>query len=217
MFRDKKWVDIIGSILCVACGQQQLVLPESEPGEGACGPGYPTSGVDDDGGDNRYAIQEGSIAPCLLFESVELDGETTYLSFAELYLQAKHDVSDYRSAIVVVGAQNCPACEALMVSLAEMADDFDAAGALMMTAIYCDNYDRTRCDFNLDVSVLIASSEGWPTERWYVTNDAESHLKPSFSASFPVVIVVRLEDMMVLRVLKTPNADELFRLIDTLH
>ncbi len=196
-----------------ACGQQHLELPETTGSGAACGEGYPLSAAD--GGDN-YAIKEGAIFPCLLFESVRLDDQDTYLFFSDIYLCAKHGVDDRVAAVIVVSASNCPACARFMQELNEAADDLDAAGVLMVTALFCDNIARTDCDFTLDRSVTIATGEGWPSDRWFVTNDAEGHLKPAFSNSFPVAIVVRLTDMQVVSVDKTPSADELFDIVQTL-
>ena len=67
-----------------ACGQQTLVLPEATAG-GACGEGYPPS--DEGDGGIPYALEEGAVFPCLLFESVKRGGEETYLHFPDIYLE----------------------------------------------------------------------------------------------------------------------------------
>ena len=214
MFRFYYPIIVLCSALVWACGQQDLILPESKS-LGECGEGYPAASTEKT--NQTYALEEGAVFPCFLMDSVALDQETTYVSFSELYLQAKHDKTDGTSVVIVIGAQNCPACEVLMTSLSKMADDLDDRGALMMAAVFCDNYDRTQCDFDLERAVLVAGSEGWPTDRWWVTNDAEAHFKPSFTGSFPTAIVIRLSDMNVVRIDKSPKADELFHLVNTLH
>jgi hypothetical protein len=207
---------LLGFFGLTACNQQALVLPETAQ-EGACGATYSPGREAGDTESDHYAVAEGSTFPCLVFESVRLNGEDTYLNFADLYLKAKHRLTDRTVAVIIIGAEHCPSCEVLINDLFSRRDDFDNAGVLMIGAVYCDNIDRADCDFDLDRSVEVAEVDGWPTDRWFVTNDAEGHLRPFFQESFPVAIAVRLSDMRVLRVDKTPTIDELFETVETLE
>ena len=194
------------------CGQRQLVLPEGTAGN-ACGPGYPA--LEPDGG-GTYDLETGAVSPCLLFASAELNGEPGYIHFTDLHLKAKHGQIDATSVVIVVSAENCPSCAVFMADLSERVTDFEAAGAIMIAGVWCDNVDRDNCGFDLETAVSVAESEGWPTDRWWVTNDAEGQLKPTFSETFPSAIVVRLSDMNVVLVDRLPTVAGLFEAVSTL-
>ena len=203
-------------LVCTAlfgCGQENLVLPPSAETSGACGAWYPNGEAD--AGD-VYAYEEGKTLPCDVFESARLDGTDTYISVGSLYLDAVHGVSEARSAVFVISAENCPSCGVLVQELAAEADRIEAAGAQLFDVTFCDNTDRTDCDFDLNRAVDAATAEGWLVDRWPVTNDAEGHLKNLFKDTFPTVIVARLSDIQVVSVDRVPDAGHLLELLESL-
>ena len=213
--RNRARIRTAGLLVCAVlfgCGQETVVLPSSETG-GACGAWYPSGGAD--AGD-VYGYEEGKTLPCDVFESARLDGTDLYLSMGALYLDAVHGLSDARSVVFVVSAASCPSCAVFVQELAADADGLEASGAVLIDVTFCDNTDRTDCDFDLDRAVETAAAEGWPVDRWSVTNDAEGHLKQLFRDTFPTVIVARLSDMQVLSVDRVPDAERLTTLLESL-
>ena len=69
---------------------------------------------------------------------------------------------------------------------------------------------------DMDRTELVLMAEGWPTERWLVTNDQEGHLRPTFSDIFPTAIVVEVETMRVKAVENAPNAEDLLARVEAL-
>ena len=124
-------------------------------------------------------------------------------------------MSDTRFAVIVVSAENCPACAVLMNDISRNQEAFAEARATMIAAVWCNNIDRSDCDFTIDESVAVAAEEGWPTDRWYVTNDKEGYLRPHFSDAFPTVIVVRLFDMQTVSLDPVPSIVSLLTVLDT--
>jgi hypothetical protein len=193
-----------------ACGQDDLRIPD-QPQGGVCGDYYPGGGAFGD--DDVYGIEEGKTFPCIAFESVRLAGEDTFIHFADEYLRARHGDSDLESIIIITSADHCPGCAVLMEEILDIGDAFDDAGTLFVGAAWCDNLDPSNCDFTLDEAELVLESEGWPVDRWPVTNDAEGHLRPGFGDAFPSAIVIRLANMRVRRVDTAPEAGALLELV----
>ena len=210
---------IIGKVLLLAgvigCGQQSLFIPES-PTVGMCGDWYPGGAADDADAGEQYAIETGKTFPCIVFESARLARNDTYINIPDEYLKAKHGHAQTRSIVIVIGASNCPGCAVLIEEMASLSDEFEAAGALMIGAAWCNNMDVDDCDFDINEAELILRSEGWPTEKWLITNDEESHLRPNYSDVFPSVIVVKIEDMSVQAVEIAPEASTILSLVKVL-
>jgi hypothetical protein len=197
----------------LSCGQDDLDIPEPKA-VGACGDYYPGAGSDDTS-ENELKIEEGKIFPCIAFETARLAGEDTYIHIADEYLKAKHGVTGYRSIIIVVSADRCPGCAALMEEVNERAEEFEAAGTLFIGAVWCDNLDLDDCDFDIDKTEIVLESEGWPLDKWPITNDEEEHLRKEFGEVYPSVIVTRLNDMRVMLIDYGPSADTLLELVET--
>ena len=195
------------------CAQESIELPDTGgSGAGSCGEWYPGGGSAADAGD-LYGIELGKIFPCAVFESAMLAGEPTYINIPDVYLAAKHGRSNTRSIVFVNGASNCPGCAVLVEELVALAEDFEAAGALMIGAAWCNNMDINDCDFDATTADAVLRDEGWPTERWYTTNDQEGYFRPSFSDVFPSVIVVQVSDMRVQAVEVAPDAEVVLALV----
>lgn len=211
----KPWL-VICLLWMAGCGQDDLEFPELTGG-GACGgyyPGAEAEAADDNAdADAIYGIEEGKIFPCIAFETARLGGEDTFIHVADEYLKAKHGASDNRAIVIIVSAHNCPGCAVLMEAVNERVDDFDAAGATFIGVAWCDNLDINDCDFDIDTTELVLASEGWPTNKWPVTNDAEGHLRPEFGDAYPSAIVIRLSDMQVRLVDTAPTAEALLALV----
>jgi hypothetical protein len=86
----------------------------------------------------------------------------------------------------------------------------------MIDATFCDNLDHTDCNFDLDRAEAVALSEGWPGERWLITNDEEGYIRPLYQDSFPTIITARLSDMKVVSVDRLPSADNLMKVLSDL-
>jgi hypothetical protein len=196
----------------LGCGQSEMVIPDSASWNGACGEWYP-GGQDTS---SSYAFSQDEILPCAVFESARLEGEDTYINVGDFYLDAKHGLSDRTAAVFVVGAENCPSCAVLIQDLVDRADEIDDAGAVMIDATFCDNLDHTDCNFDLDRAEAVALSEGWPGERWLITNDEEGYIRPLYQDSFPTIITARLSDMKVVSVDRLPSADNLMKVLSDL-
>jgi hypothetical protein len=209
---------VLQLFLALACGQDDLVLPGVDAeGGGACGEWYPQGGKGEgDAGPAAFGMKPEDTFPCLVFESARLGGEDTFINVGDIYLGAKHEETGHRVLVFVIGADNCPACAALIEELSASADALDAAGALMIGAAWCNNIDVSDCDFELDRTELVLKSEGWPTERWLITNDAEGHLRSTFSDIFPTAIVVAVGTMKVKAVENAPSAEDLVALVESL-
>jgi thiol-disulfide isomerase/thioredoxin len=194
------------------CGQTEIEIPDSASWNGACGDWYP-------GGDDttfKYAFEQDEILPCAVFESARLGGEDTYINVGDFYLDAKHGLSDRTSLVFVVSAENCPSCAVLMQDLIDSADEIDDEGAVMIDVTFCDNLNRTDCDFDLDRAEAVALAEGWQGDRWLITNDEEGHIRPLYQDSFPTIITARLSDMKVVSVDRLPSADDLMMVLSDL-
>ena len=204
----------LGSISLVlsGCGQSELVLPSGSWG-GTCGDWYPEGASDNA---DAYGFEEEKTLPCAVLDSAMQEGEDTYISFEKIYLDAAFGVSDAKSVVIVVSAENCPACSLLIQDLADRADLIDETGAVMIDVTFCDNTDRTDCDFDLDRAVSAAEKEKWPLDRWIVTNDEDGFIRPMYRDSFPTVIVARTSDMKVVCVDRTPDAENLLVLLEAM-
>lgn len=199
----------------VCCAQESIELPDVGGGGGSCGEWYPGGGNAADAGD-LFAVEVGKIFPCAVFESAMLAGERTYINLPDIYLAAKHGRSDTRSIVFVNGASNCPGCAVLVEELVALAGDFEAAGALMIGAAWCNNMDINDCDFDVATADAVLRDEGWPSDRWYTTNDQEGYFRPSFSDVFPSVVVVRVSNMVVEAVEIAPDAEGVLSRVQTM-
>ncbi len=200
----------------IGCAQESIVLPDAgECGGNSCGEWYPGGGSGADAGD-IFGISEGKVFPCAVFKTAMLAGEPTYINIPDVYLAAKHGGSGTRSIVFVNGASNCPGCAVLVEELAGLADDFEAAGALMIGAAWCNNMDINDCDFDAATADAVLRDEGWPTDRWYTTNDQEEYFRPSFSDVFPSVIIVQVSDMTVKAVEIAPDAEVVLSLVQNI-
>ena len=201
-------------VLSAGCGQADLTLPKTDGGVGdVCGAWYPGEVADTSDG---FGFKEDQTLPCVVFRSARLDEEDTYINWTDMYLDAAAGRTDKHSIALVIGADNCPACAVFIRDLAENADRIDAAGAILINVTFCDNIDRTDCDFDLERAVAVATAEDWPLDRWYVTNDEDDIVSELYRDSFPTVIVARLSDMRVVSVDRVPRFEDFVNLLETL-
>ena len=205
---------VLQLFLALGCGQDRVVIPDRAEGS-ICGDWYPGGERAENDTMGSFGMSPGDTFPCLVFETARLAGEDTYINMGDLYLGSKHGETDTRAVVIIIGADNCPACAVLIEEITSMANAFDAAGALMIGAAWCDNIDATDCDFDLDRAETVLKYEGWLIERWLITNDQEGHLRPSFSSVYPTAIVVELKNMKVRAVENAPDAADLLALVQS--
>jgi hypothetical protein len=202
---------VIASVVIVsACGQDNITLPDGGGGgtTGECGSWYPGGGGDA-GGDYQFA--EGSTLPCFVWESVRIGPKgaepNTYINVGELYLmaknndstmlQAKFGIDEARALVVAVSAEECSNCPVLMGKLAELEDDLEALGAVMV-GVCRHNFFDTSMETNLtmeEADEVLLNEDGW-LEDWHRTNDAERHMDLA-DGIYPKLAVIRLSDMKV--------------------
>jgi len=190
---------IIFLLLGSGCGQEDLVFPDAgkDQSGGTCGAAYPAIADSEENEQDCYCIQEGGTFPCLVWESVRLNGQDTYISATGIYLDAKHEQTNSRSLVIVVSAENCSTCAVLIAAIKQRAADFEAAGAYMVgMARRSLTGNAEEPDFDLDKAEIVLASEAWPTT-WPITNDAEGYLSRAFDTATPWIIVVDLRDMGV--------------------
>ncbi|MCU0661538.1 MAG: hypothetical protein MUC50_04350 [Myxococcota bacterium] len=194
---------LLCALLAASCGQDEAVFPEPPAGaSGKCGAFYPGAEDSDSSEETStdqespYGMAEGKIFPCAVWESAQLAGKKTYINVGEEYLAAKHDASDRRSIVILVSAEGCSQCTLLIRYLAEQADDFDAAGA-MMIGMARAALGGQGPDFTLEEAVATLAGERWPMDRWYVINDEEYFFDESFESNNPWLAVVSLADMRI--------------------
>lgn len=205
------WI-ITTSIALHGCGQDALNLPPSNA-SGSCGEWYPESAT---ASEDVYGFEAEKTLPCVVFERARLGDADTFIDLNNIYLTAAYGQADVTSIAFVIGAENCSSCAVLIRDMAENADRIDAAGAVMINVTFCDNTDRTDCDFDLDKAVSTAEGEGWPGDRWWITNDENGYIKSLYRDSFPTVIVGRISDMQVISVDRVPSIETFLTLLDTL-
>ncbi len=205
------WLILLFLITSLGCGQSEIVLPSFNE-NGFCGSWYPEG---DKENAEVYAFKNNQTLPCAVFESVSLNGENTYLNLGGIYLDVVHRKSDARHLVFVISADRCPSCSVLIHKLAAAADEIENAKTIMINITFCDNINRTDCDFTIERAVTAAQGEGWPINRWYVTNDAEDNLRSMYRDSFPTVIVARISDMKVVSVDRSPNAEDLIEMLSS--
>ncbi|MCP4606078.1 MAG: hypothetical protein GY847_37135 [Proteobacteria bacterium] len=183
----------------VSCGQENINWPDGGLiSSGECGAWYPGGGKTDAGVESQYGIEEGSIFPCLVWESARLNSQDTYINIGDIYLKRKNSVSETKAIIVVVSAKNCPTCSSLIEAMESKSDDFDTAGALMIGMARRDLQGAAEDpDFNLDDAETVLRSENWKTDEWYVINDEENHLNQTFDSFTPWIILVSTSNMIV--------------------
>ena len=200
--------------VATGCGQSELKLPPSGEGnDDVCGDWYP--GAAEDAG-SIYGFETGLILPCVVFKSARLGEDDTYINWGGMYLDAAYGHRDTKSVSLVVGADNCPSCALFIRDLADNAERVAAAGAELINVTFCDNIDRTDCAFDLDRAVSTATSEGWPIDRWYVTNDEDGYVSPLYRDSFPTVITARISDLQIVAVDRAPVFETFIDLLETL-
>jgi len=187
-----------------SCGQDEVEFPDTTAAGGECGPWYPGGGEADggvDGGEaaeTQYAVEEGAIFPCAVWESAMLAGEETFINVGQIYLEAEHGVTGVQSIVIVIGAENCPSCSALISAMAERVADFGTAGALMIGMARRDLQGAAEDpDFELDKAYEVLEAEDWPVDDWFAINDAEDYIPLSFDTAPPWLIVVSVSDMVV--------------------
>jgi hypothetical protein len=205
-----------------ACGQREAEFPDGGGGffGGVCGPGYPGGDGPDGGGGAEYAVEEGAIFPCALWESARLAGEDTFINVAQVFLEAKHGVTGHKALVIVASARNCGPCQALTDALAQRREDLEAAGAFVVGMARTDLQAPAEPYFDLDEAYETMTDEGWPVEHWPVINDAEGYLPAAFDSGTPWVVVAGLSGMAVLVASNTafsPNANGVEALISLVH
>ncbi|HUT76495.1 MAG TPA: hypothetical protein VM285_02350 [Polyangia bacterium] len=209
---------MIVAVALAACGQREAVFPDAGGSffGGTCGPGYPGGDAADAGADTEYAVEEGATFPCALWESARLAGGDIFINVAQVFLEAKHGVTDDKALVIVVSARNCGPCQALTDALAARRADLEAAGAFVVGMARSDLQAPTEPYFDLDEAYETMEDEGWPVEYWHVINDAEGYLPATFDSGTPWVVVADLSDMEVLAASNTafsPNASGVEALI----
>jgi hypothetical protein len=196
---------IISIIVCLlsACGQEEIAFPSQRAGiSGECGAYYPgsretdTEESADTDEESPYGMAQGKLFPCAVWESARLAGQDTYINIGEQYLATKHGVSDRRSVVVVVSAEGCSQCALLIRHMAERADEFDEAGALMI-GMARSVLGGAGPDFTLDEAAATLAAERWPMARWHIINDEEYYFDASFESNNPWLVVVSLADMRI--------------------
>lgn len=195
----KRFFNAILVLSIAGCGQEDLVFPDSgvASGQGECGAAYATA--ESTGGEEGtcFCIQEEGIFPCLVWESARQNGQDIYISAEQIYLDAKHGLTDTRSLIIVVSAENCSTCAIVISALKNRAAEFEAAGAYMMAMARRSLTGSTEDpDFDLDKAELVLARESWPLT-WPITNDEEGYLSRTFDTATPWIIVVDVSDMRV--------------------
>jgi len=181
------------------CGQENLVFPDSglKDNIAECGVAYPQLEHPEQDNAPCYCAEENNTFPCLVWESARQNGEDTYISASNIYLDAKHGLTNTRSIIIVVSAENCSTCTILISAIKNRAADFEAAGAFMVGMARRSLTGSTEDpDFDLDKAELVLASESWPLE-WPITNDEEGYLSRTFDTATPWVVVVDVRDMKV--------------------
>lgn len=216
------------AVTALGCGQEDAVFPDAGAGagSGACGPWYPGGATGDGGVDSGdpddlpgvFGVEEGKTFPCLVWESARLDHRPTYVNMGEEYLAAAHGKTATKAIVVIVSARNCSNCATLMSAMAGRADALEEAGALPIAVarrIFMGSPEDP--DLTLEEAEEALGDEGWPLDRWVVTNDEEHHLSRSFDEANPWTIVVRVRDMRVMSVSNqafSPNDEGVRALIE---
>ncbi|MBW2276593.1 MAG: hypothetical protein JRF63_03815 [Deltaproteobacteria bacterium] len=216
----------IGTLVIVGCGQDEAEFPDDTTAGGECGPWYPGGGGGadagvDGGAEANYAVEEGAIFPCAVWDSAMLDGEDTFINVGQIYLEAKHGVTDTKAIVIVIGAENCPSCSTLISAMTERIPDFEAAGALMIGMARRDLQGVPEDpDFTMDKAYEVLEAEDWPVDQWYSISDEENYIPVSFDVAPPWLIIVRVSDMIVMtasNVAVSPNDDGVQDLLDYLN
>ena len=188
--------------LALGCGQDEVTFPECDNAGGVCGPAYPGGAAEadagvDGGAEIEYAVEPDAIFPCAVWESARLNGQDIYVDASQVYLDAKHGLSDTRSLVIIVSARNCQSCLVLINAIAPRADEFDDAGAYMIMMARKDQYDLDGPDLTLDEAYAVAEHDSWPVERWPVINGEEYFLSTEFDDIAPWFVIVGVKDMVV--------------------
>lgn len=191
-----------GMITLAGCGQDEVKFPDNATAGGECGPWYPGGGEADGGVDGgteaEYAVEEGAIFPCAVWESAMLAGEETFINVGQVFLEAAHGVSDTKSIVLIISAENCSTCSTLISAMAERQGDFDGAGAFMIGMARRDLIGSPDDpDFDIDKAYEVLESEDWPVDVWHVINDAEGYVPTTYDTATPWVVIVRVSDMTV--------------------
>lgn len=189
----------------ISCGQDEVKFPDMETKGGVCGEWYPGDyGSPDAGVDQEeyleaiFAVEEGAIFPCAVWESARLANEDMFINVGQIYLEAKHGVIESRSIVIVISAEHCPTCSVLISAMAKRVSDFEDAGALMIGMARRNLIaSPDNPDFNLEKACEVLEDEGWSKENWYCINDEEDYLPTTFDTAVPWVVVVSVKDMMV--------------------
>jgi len=193
----------IGTLLIAGCAQEDARFPDDTGfGGGECGAWYPGGGGADAGVDGGaeadYAVEEGAIFPCAVWESAMLDGQETFINVGQVHLEAKHGATEHKSIVVIVSAEECPACVELIGNMIERKDEFDAAGAFMIAMARRSLHGAADDpDFDLEKAYDVLQHEDWPVESWHVINDEEDYLPLAVDDGPPWKIIISVEDMVV--------------------
>jgi hypothetical protein len=216
----------VAAVVLVGCGQDEVRFPDAGAKGGACGPWYPgdcgaDAGVDGGCTEAVYAVEEGATFPCAVWESAKLNGEDIFIDIGHTYLEVKHGISTYESLVIVISAENCSSCSVLIHAIEERAEEFDAAGALMIAMARRDLLGAPEDpDFDIAKAYQVIESEGWPVETWPVINDDEDYIPTSYDDLPPWLIVVSFSDMVVQvasNMTFSPDADGVDALLEFLN
>lgn len=209
-----KTLPFIVAIMALSCDQTKADFPDSLGANSPvsfCGEWYPGGPAEADGGIS-YAIEKGQTFPCLVWNSVRQDAQSTWFNAGEVYLRFYHGASAAKALVMIISGQSCPTCVELISEIKKVKAEFDENAMMLSAALPTYGAES---GFTLDeAEEILVKHDGWPPD-WFVTNDAERHLVGY--ESFPWIVVVRLKDMEV--VVKTNfeygpgNVDELLALI----
>lgn len=192
---------VIAVFAFATCGQDEVKFPDDTGTSGVCGAWYPGGDLDagvEAGGSGGYAVEEGAIFPCAVWESARLAGQDTFIDVGHMFLEIKHGVATTESLVIIVGAEHCPSCNTLISAMAERAGDFTAAGAFPIGMARRDlQGGADDPDFDLDYAYDVLAAEGWPVDIWHAINDEEDYLPLTVDTAPPWVIIVRTSDMEV--------------------
>ncbi len=188
----------LGCVSLVSCGQDEVEWPEDMGTSGGqCGAWYPGGGADA-GADDVYGVEEGKVFPCVVWESARLNSEDTFINFGDVYLEAKHGMTDYRAIVIIISAKNCTGCTELIYSMEKQAAAFEDAGALLIGMARRDlNGLPSEPDFSLDQAEDTLRYENWKLDEWYVTNDPEHHFSEKYDTDNPWTVIISTKDMLV--------------------
>lgn len=146
--------------------------------------------------DKAVTYLPGSIMPCGIFTPARLNEEDVEIDIGQVFFDKVYGNSKVESIMIFISAEGCSYCESLGQAISARSEEFDKLNVLMI-GMARESFYHIDYDTIFEAEILLREIDGWPTEKWYVTNDFEQLIPTGFTRAFPTIVIVDVPSMII--------------------